>query len=104
MIQTTETARNVNSSHDGELTFTFKGRCVGGEVNLSRYPNLAHSSDKGVFTHLAGVSIEDVAEGLALEDWGCRVIVVLDELAKKLGVHLDELCDAIRYARANKLV
>jgi hypothetical protein len=92
------------------VAMQFKGRCVGGTVNLSRYPNLAHSESKGVFTHLAGVSIEDVVKEVSGDSYltpnsvEVSVIEILDYSANMLGVTLDELLDAVRYARANKLV
>ena len=82
------------------LDTSLRGHCVGGEVNLSRYPNLCYSPDKGIHTHLAGVLVDDVAK--AADSTG--VISKLDAVAKQNGVCLDELLDAIRYARANKLV
>jgi hypothetical protein len=84
-----------------------RGRCVGGSVDLSRFPNLAHTESKGVFTHLAGVSIEDVvkeADALNLENGTVTLITAIESAAEHLGVTLDELLDAVRYARANSLV
>jgi hypothetical protein len=89
------------------VTMQFKGRCVGGSTDLSRYPNLAHTESKGVFTHLAGVSIEDVvseADAISYGDGSASLIAVMDTAADNLGVTLDELLDAVRYARANKLI
>jgi hypothetical protein len=85
------------------------GRCSGGDVNLSRYPNLAYSNNR-VHTHLAGVSIEDVAKEVSGDSYltpnsvEVSVIEILDYSANMLGVTLDELLDAVRYARANKLI
>jgi hypothetical protein len=80
------------------------GRCVGGSVNLSRYPNLAHSEDKGVFTHLAGVTIEDVVSEVSKGYREAELIGLMDSAAESLGITLDELLDAVRYARASGLV
>jgi hypothetical protein len=80
------------------------GQCTGGAgPNLSRYPNLVYSPsplDAGVRTHLAGKSIEEIVNrGFADE-----AVTALDRLAKTVGVSFDELCDALRYARAQALI
>ena len=80
------------------LTMTFRGRCEhpAGSVDLARYPNLAHSPDRGVFTHLAGISVDRVVKS----DRACATTSDLDDMADGLGITFDELLDALRYARA----
>jgi hypothetical protein len=89
-----------------EFITQMRGVCKGGDVDLSRYPNLCHSSEKGVFTHLAGRPVKDIAQSVKeLEPGGAwNLIAVLEGYAKKDGVTLDELLDAIRFARANKMI
>lgn len=90
-----------------ELITKLRGTCVGGEgPNLSRFPNLCHSHEKGVFTHLAGKPIEDIVRYVSVTEHNdtMSVVELLDDCAGDLGVTFDELLDALRYARANKLI
>jgi hypothetical protein len=103
LTHATMSSGNVNINSGPTM---LRGRCVGGEVNLSRYPNLAYSNNR-VHTHLAGVPIEDVvaeADALNLENGSVSLITAIESAAEHLGVTLDELLDAVRYARANSLI
>jgi hypothetical protein len=83
------------------LTFTFKGKCEGGDgPDLSRYPNLVYSPDGGVRTHIAGASVEKLAD----EALATGLIADLDMLSSDRGVTFAELLDALDYARANDLI
>ena len=83
------------------LTMTFKGRCTDGQgPNLSRYPNLAHTADRGVFTHLTGTAVEAIA-GHARES---GLIAAIETACIDAHATFDELLDALRYARAQGLV
>ena len=83
------------------LDLRFRGRCEGGSgPNLSRYPNLAHSDKRGVFTHMAGVAVEAISDD-AIE---AGLVYDLDAACARDGVTLDEMLDALRYARATGLI
>lgn len=84
-----------------ELTVPFYGKSVGGQVNLSRYPNLVYTPAKGVMTHLAGRTVEEIGREISLNP---GLMTSLDDLAGGLGLTLDELCDALRYARSTGLI
>ena len=85
----------------------FKAVCVGGDVemakNLSRFPNLCHAPaqhGEGIRTHMKGVHVDAIA--LTAKQTG--LVKLLDEVAISLDVDLDELCDAIRWARKEKAI
>ena len=84
------------------LDLRFRGRCDHSRtaVHLGRYPNLAHSADGGVFTHLVGVPVARIA-GEAVT---CSLVDDLDAACVANGVSFDELLDALRYARATDQV
>lgn len=88
-----------------EFVTKIRGHCTGGDdLNLGRYPNLTYAPAQwgdGVRTHLAGKSVEDIAEHMTRYE---TAICSLDEHCAELGVTFDELLDALRYARANKLI
>jgi hypothetical protein len=94
-----------------QTVIPFRGVCQPGNIgpDLSRYPNLAHVPDRGTITHLAGVTVEDIVKKATSDDWmdvldSESTVAVLDNTAAICGVSFDELLDALRYARANKLI
>jgi hypothetical protein len=66
-----------------------------GHVDMSRYPNLAYTPEKGVFSHLSGAPVDQVA----LEAQNLNVVATLDAVAERLGTSFGEVLDALRYAR-----
>ncbi len=82
------------------LTMTFRGKCEhpAAAVDLSRYPNLAHTSERGVFTHLTATSVGDIAAH-AKES---GLLDAIESACIDTHATFDELLDALRYARANK--
>lgn len=86
---------------DLKTVIPFRGVCTpGAGPDLSRYPNLAHVPDRGTITHLAGVTIEQIAQGHECQTLASR----LTDQCEVLGVTFNELLDALRYARANKMI
>ncbi len=84
-----------------------RGVCKGGEVNLSRFPNLCYAPDKGVHGHMTGVSVEAIAQMATshhYESGNLSMVALLDELANSIAVDFDELLDALRYARDNDMI
>jgi hypothetical protein len=77
------------------MVHSFKGTCTGGSG-----PNLVYTPEGGVRTHLAGVAVN----WIAADANNNGLIDTLDQEAKAHGVTLDELLDAIRYARADGAV
>ena len=71
--------------------------------NLSRFPNLCHAPaqhGEGIRTHMKGVHVDAIA--LTAKQTG--LVKLLDEVAISLDVDLDELCDALRWARKEKAI
>jgi hypothetical protein len=93
------TIGEVNSRTDSD--FRFRGRCAHAEdaIDLTRYPNLTYAPlqwGEGVRTSTNGVAVAEIAVAAT----AFSVTSELDRLAYGLGISLDELLDAIRYARA----
>jgi hypothetical protein len=85
------------------LDLRFRGRCVGGDVDLSRYPNLVYAPlqhGEGVRTASNGVPVVVIA-GLA--DQG-GLVELLDGLTAVHGATFGEVLDALDYARANGMI
>jgi hypothetical protein len=90
-----------------ELSHVFAASCVGGDAEmakrLSRFPSLVHAPDQhgeGIRTHMKGASVEAIAKSAT----AAGLYKALDNEAAKHGVDLHELCDALRFARAEKMV
>ncbi len=94
-------AKIVNGK-EGGIDAAMKGKCEGGTgPDLSKYPKLAYCP----LEWGEGVRIARIAK--PVDDVIGDISVVMDELdliARLEGITLDELFDAIRYARANGTV
>jgi hypothetical protein len=79
------------------LDLRFRGRCAHpkGAVDLARYPNLVYLKEGGVRTHISGIAVAEIAATVRN-----GIIGEIEQVAQMLDVSLDELLDAIRYARA----
>lgn len=86
----------------GSLDLRFRGRCdhAKGAVDLSRYPNLAHTSERGVFTHLTATPVADIAAYATASG----LVDAIATACIETHATFDELLDALRYARANRQV
>lgn len=82
---------------------TLKGTCVGGDgPDLSRYPSLVFAPQQhgpGVRTHLRGASVEEIATYANING----TMNALDQMCAAHKITLEELLDALRYARDHQM-
>ena len=89
----------------GGLDLRFRGLCVHSDraVDLARYPNLTYAPAQwgdGVRTATQGTPVAEIAK--AVQESG--LMHAIDVAAASAAIPLDELLDAIRYARSRGLV
>lgn len=87
---------------DMALTSLLQGTCVGGTgPDLTGYPSLTYAPlqhGEGVRLARNGLDIDAVVEAAS------SIMAEVDALACREGITLAELCDVLRYARANEMI